>query len=408
MTQPTARTSCRACGGALDTILNLGSLMLSGFPAPHEPERPRAPLHLVQCQAHGCGLVQLADTIDPERLFREYWYLSGINETMTAELADVVAQALLYRLPQVGEAVLDIGANDGTLLSGYPEGIDRIAVEPADNLQRDLSRHAEIVRHDFFPGDGSIARQFVGQIAICTSIGCFYDADDPHAFVAAVEACLAPGGIWVVQFQDLAQMVEATAFDNLVHEHLVYYSLGSFDRLIRRHGLWVVHAERRSINGGSLRLIVQRQGEAVPDETVVACVQLEADCDYWETLSKFSWRVGQVAKQIRAAISAAGEGPIDLYGASTKGNTLCQIVGLGPDRIRQVWERSPAKWGRETITGIPIVSEEVGRADPPALLVAGIWQFRDAVLAREAAYLQQGGRILLPLPVVELVEVART
>jgi NDP-4-keto-2,6-dideoxyhexose 3-C-methyltransferase len=213
--------------------------------------------------------------------------------------------------------------------------------------------------------------------------------------------------VWIVQFQDLDQMLKATAFDNICFEHLCYYSLASFERLIQPYGLAVVDAEVRTINAGSYRLYIQHDAvSAVRHIGGLGRVEQlrarEAGCEDWQTLEIFAWRVGEARRQIQSAITATAPGTIDLYGASTKANTLLQYCGLDERVIRQAWERSPEKIGRTTVTGIPIVSEETGRADPPAALVAGIWQFREAILEREAAYLDQGGAILFPLPEVDL------
>jgi hypothetical protein len=397
---------CRACGGALESVLDLGPLRLSAFPTAADAAEPPVPLDLCQCGA--CRLVQLRHTVDPDQLFRQYWYRSGINETMRAELADVVAAGIqAVGGLQAGDVVLDVGANDGTLLAEYrrqaPEvRVRRIAYEPADNLRDALTAHCERLVPTYYPAQ---AAHWRGDVRILTSIACFYDLDDPHAFVAAVADTLTPDGVWIVQFQDLWQMLRATAFDNIVHEHLVYYALASFERLIEAHGLRVVSASRRAINGGSYRLIVRRSAYDATDGSVVALRLLEQGCEHWETLHRFAWRVGEAQREIRAALGAAYRAgqAIDLYGASTKGNTLLQYCGIGPEWLRQAWERSPEKWGRQTVTGIPIVSEIAGRTHPPDLLLCGIWQFREAVLAREADYLRQGGRLLFPLPVVDLV-----
>jgi NDP-4-keto-2,6-dideoxyhexose 3-C-methyltransferase len=130
----------------------------------------------------------------------------------------------------------------------------------------------------------------------------------------------------------------------------------------------------------------------------------EYRCEHFMTLRDFAQRVMKTREKIYQALDTH-RGPIDLYGASTKGNTLLQVCDLGPKDIRQAWERSPEKWGRKTVTGIPIVSEEAGRADPPAMLFVVIWQFRDAIMQREAAYLAQGGKLLFPLPRVEVIDV---
>jgi C-methyltransferase-like protein len=171
----------------------------------------------------------------------------------------------------------------------------------------------------------------------------------------------------------------------------------------------VVDAEVRAINAGSYRLYIQHMGRGRASHLVPGLMRVqalqdrEAGCEDWQTLETFAWRVGEARRQIQSAILAtAGWGAVDLYGASTKANTLLQYCGLDHTVIRQAWERSPEKVGRTTVTGIPIVSEETGRADPPAALLAGIWQFRDQILEREAAYLDQGGAILFPLPEVDL------
>ena len=401
---------CRVCGGVLDTVLDLGNLAISTFPRPTDPSPPstRAPLDLCQCR--DCALVQLRHTVAPDLMFKQYWYQSGINETMHAELQSIVAQAVARVPISAGDYVLDIGANDGTLLEAYlPASVFpcRIAIEPADNFQQALAPHCDWRIHDYFPT--RLLTPYGDQIKIITQIACFYDLDDPGMAVAEVARLLAPDGVWIVQFQDLHQMIHATAFDNICHEHLVYYSLGSFERLIAPYGLRVVDAERRAINGGSLRLTIMHNLARLRGGSVAAIRQAEEGCEHWQTLERFAWHVGEATRQIRGAVETAhAQGQIiDLYGASTKGNTLLQYCTLGPDQLRQAWERSLEKIGRQTITGIPIVIEAVGRADPPDLLLAGIWQFRDAIIRRERSYLAGGGMLLFPLPKVDLVGESR-
>jgi hypothetical protein len=410
MIETTRTRDCRACGARLDTILHLGDLHPSAFPPRGAPLPPVVPLDFCACAA--CRLVQLRHTVDPETMFRQYWYRSGINEVMRAELADVVRMAIgrVGRRWQASDLIIDVGANDGTLLAEYRKDpatfdVPRIAYEPAVNLQAALAPHAEVRIAEFFPGP---IEGRAGRVKILTSIACVYDLDDPGAFVQAVKTLLHPEGVWVVQFQDLDQMLKATAFDNICFEHLCYYSLASFERLIQPHGLTVVDAEVRAINAGSYRLYIQHAERPITSSAISGFVRVaqlrdaEAGCEEWQTLETFAWRVGEARRQIQSAITATAPGTVDLYGASTKANTLLQYCGLDHTVIRQAWERSPEKVGRTTVTGIPIVSEETGRADPPAALLAGIWQFRDQILEREAAYLDQGGAILFPLPEVDL------
>lgn len=401
---------CRLCGAQLDSLdLPLGTLQLSTFPHVGDPPAPSAPLDLCRCES--CGLVQLRHTVDPDLLYRQYWYRSGINETMQAELSSVVRAGLFDVSVYEEDLVLDVGANDGFLLSQYPKerahwASTRIAFEPAVNLQPDCRPHAEILVPDYFPPDPHQVIGWERRVKILTTVAMFYDLDDPLSAVLAVDLLLHPQGVWILQFQDLAQMIAATAFDNICHEHLTYWSLATFTQLLERAGadLHVTHVEKRAINGGSLRVHVRRK-DYHADQTVFDQEVGEQPAIRWEALEQFAWRVGQVQAQIRRLVDTAvtNGNTVDLYGASTKANTLLQACGLDHSLIRQAWERNPEKWWRQTSTRIPIVAEATGREDPPDVLLVGIWQFRNQVLTREEDYLDRGGKILFPLPEVDLV-----
>lgn len=400
----TTRTTCRACGGGLDPVLRLGDLHLSDFPLPDEPDPPTAPLDLVVCQA--CELVQLRHTVDPDLLYSRYWYQSGINETMRDELADVVhaAHEAVGSVQKNRSVVVDIGANDGTLLSLYPTGKGsplRIAFEPAGNVQDRLHQHAQVVFQECFPSPASKGIPD-RSVTILTSIAMFYDLEDPQAFVAEVDRVLAEGGVWIVQMQDLGQMIKATAFDNICFEHLCYYSTQTFATLLAGTDLQLTQVESRAINGGSLRFTMRRRGQEA------GRIVQAADLISWSAIERFASRAVRYKTMLTGMISRWQESAqaIDLYGASTKANTLLQWCGLDATKIRCAVERSPEKVGRVTPgTRIPIVSEEAWRADPERAhtTLVGIWSFRDAILEREADYIRQGGALIFPLPQVEVV-----
>lgn len=409
--QVTGRVTCRSCNSVkLQDVIQLGDLHISDFPEEVDSTAiPRVPLELVRCGS--CTLVQLRHTTPPDWMYRTYWYRSGINETMVAELKDVVAHAISF----VGglsanDRVLDIGANDGTLLANYPKDVLREAFEPSD-IAEDLTRtnHADQVyptyfpppaNHQFWKDDGAAYK-------IVTSIAMFYDLDDPGSFIRAVKKVLHPQGVWIVQLQDLDQMLRTRAFDNIGHEHLEYYSFTSLRNVLEPHGLMIRDLESRAINGGSLRFyITHKQRPVVLGSADRLRLQAEKEANLEERLADFVWHVKAARKQILGVVYAtlqAGR-TVDLYGASTKANTLLQYLHLNPDQIRCAVERSPFKYGRYTVgTHIPIVSEEEWRKDPADLTLVGIWQFRNAILEREKRYLDKGGAFLFPLPWAEVV-----
>jgi len=389
---------CRICGGRdLSPVLSLGNLCLSSFLKPGDPLPPKVPLDLLICET--CDLVQLRHSVTRDDLFRRYWYKSGVNEAMQAELADLVTQARV-RVGGFtsGDSVIDIGANDGTLLSYLPKDVLTIAFEPARNLYDDLRSHANVLISDYFP---SKQLQQVQAKAIF-AVAMFYDLDDPHSFLENVREMLHPDGIFIVQFQDLAQMIDQTAYDNLVHEHVTCLTLKDLIGLCADHGLVVAEVERRAINGGSLRLYVRHQHYMVQDSVPALLLH---ERDLYDRLQHFAYRIGERRQQLQDLLGKIGQQdlPIDLYGASTKFGTLAQYCGLDHTVIRQAAERSPEKFGLTTVTGIPIIPEAEWREDPAPYTLVGIWQWRDLVLLREARYLLNGGSFILPLPVAEVV-----
>lgn len=405
---------CRSCGGVLETVFDLGPgpLKISTFPVWGE-KVPDAPLILCRCVS--CTLLQLQHTVNPDLLYRQqYWYRSSVNEVMRAELTDLAEAA--YRQVEkrlvASDVIIDIGANDGFLLGCFnrltPASM-KVGFEPASNLREALRSHADVIIPDFFADVVQVHKSsLAGRAKIITAVAMIYDVHELPSFFGGVREALHPDGVVVVQFQDLKQMIDATAFDNICHEHLTYFSLRSFEEAAARGGLVIVHAELRAINGGSLRITLKHHGarpQPQAADRIATLLAKERACEDWASLEEFVWRVGEVKQHIRALVEETNRklGPIDLYAASTKANTLLQVCQFGPEEIRYAWERSREKVGRFTVTGIPIVAEEEGRRDPPAALLVGAWQFKEAFIAREAEFLASGGVMLVPLPVAEVV-----
>jgi len=177
------RETCRVCNNKhLDPILSLGSLQIVNFVDSIDVKEDAAPLDLVLCNKKkgGCGLVQLKHTIPPDRLYRKFWYKSGVNQTMKDALQDVVDKALNFVSLKPGDIVLDIGTNDGTLLRFYKDNLKRVGFEPAINLVEEASIGATKIINDYFNFE-SFESEFPDEkTKIITSIAMFYDLEDPN------------------------------------------------------------------------------------------------------------------------------------------------------------------------------------------------------------------------------------
>jgi len=410
--------SCRICGNRqLVSVLDLGEQFLTGS-FPRTPEQPvaRAPMELVKC--HGpaggehCGLVQSRYTFDLGLLYGgEYGYRSGLNRSMVAHLECIVRELSNFARPAAGDIVLDIGSNDGTLLSFYPDnGPELVGMDPT--AARFASYYKPHIRRvaDFFSGEHF--RRLFGQrkAKIVTSIAMFYDLDRPQNFMNDVASVLADDGVWHFEQSYLPAMLAANSYDTACHEHLEYYALRQIKHMTDRAGLKILDVKFNGINGGSFAVTVARADSPhAVRAAVVDGIMRQEEALALDTLPPYeAFRHGAFAhrEELPALLRRLkAEGRLVLgYGASTKGNVTLQFCGITPDLLPAIAEVNETKFGCFAPgTGIPIISEAEAMARKPDYLLVLPWHFRDNIREREAAFLRQGGKLIFPMPRIEVV-----
>jgi len=412
------RKTCRVCGNAdLAEIFSLGNLCMSNFLDESDSGEPAsAPLELVLCNSSdgGCGLLQLRDTASHEMMYRNYWYRSGMNKTMTDELNGIAQKMETLAKLAAGDYVIDIGANDGTLLRGYKtEKLNLVGYEPAKNLRQYNAAGTARIFEDFF-NFGIWKKTFGNEKAkVITAIAMFYDLEDPNAFVADVVSSLHDDGIFAIQMSYLPLMLKTNELGNICHEHLEYYSLLSLENLLKRHGVEVFDVELNDINGGSFRTYIRKKNGNVPNP-IGADIRVESLREYEKKLGledkkvyeEFVKRAQGIKDEVMGFIkkeTAAGK-KIYVYGASTKGNTVLQYFGLDNSLIAAAAERNPDKWGKKTVgTNIPIISEEQAREEKPDYFLVLPWHFLREFQKREAKFFEDGGKFIVPFPEFRII-----
>ena len=412
-------TRCRVCGNAnLISILHLGNQSLTGiFPRTREQKLTCGPLELVKCHpaadGESCGLVQLRQSYRLEEMYGiDYGYRSSLNQSMVRHLRTKV-KGLQRRVQLVrGDIVLDIGSNDGTTLSFYPQeaGFDLVGIDPTAEkfgpyYRTDILRLAE-----FFSAE-TFRRHFPGrQARIVTSIAMLYDLEEPLTFMREVAQILAPDGIWHFEQSYLPLMLSQNAYDTICHEHREYYALRQIQWLAERAGLKIIEVETNDVNGGSFAVTVaRRDGPLQENRAAVESYLRKEQADGLHSPSRYaSFAQGVFAHRDRLLalledIRAQGKSVLG-YGASTKGNVILQFCGVTSRTLQAIADVNEDKVGAFTPgTLIPIVSEaEVRRRKPDFLLVLP-WHFRQDLVEREAAFLKAGGKMIFPLPRIEVV-----
>ena len=399
--------SCLACCGPVQEIADLGKFYLPDWVNPGEERGSQYPLRLVLCR--DCTLLQLGDIIPRSAVLHErYGFASGLNEANVADLRSVAEYALRH-VPRPA-AWFDIGCNDGTLLSAVPLHVGRWGCDPL--LRYDTFAEAAI-RNGVQHGDSgyfSPERYKHGQFDVITSTAMFYALPDPGAFTAGVREVLATRGAWVIQQNYALDMLRNNVIDNVIHEHVAYYTVRSLQHLLQRHGLEItdVMYSGPGIKGGCVRTLVSHRGARPVAAGVSQALAAESAASVASPRTWQRWAgsvFSQMAKVRSFLDGRANAGrTVYCYGAGNRGGTLVQLIDPGPETIQFAVERSTAKVGKIwTSLGVPVISEEQMRADHPDYLLVSPWFFRDGFVEREKAYLASGGKMIFPLPQLEVV-----
>jgi NDP-4-keto-2,6-dideoxyhexose 3-C-methyltransferase len=384
-------TKCRSCGNSgLTPVLSLGEQHLASSFVRTNEGNPLAsvkfPLTLALCDPNGdtpgCGLLQLKETVDRDLLYREYFYRSQTNPMMRDALREIVDEAIERVDLAPGDGVLDIGCNDGTLLSLYPSDLQRCGIDPAQNVSRAHLDPAIATAVDYFNAKTAFALSGGSNYKIVTSIAMFYDLDDPHSFIEDVKSVLAPDGVWCLQLSYVRDVIEQMNFFDICHEHLIYYSLRTLSTLLALHDLVVIDASTNLVNGGSLRLFVAHRSRNVAPNPNVARLLADEEAlrlDNPATFTAFAEKIDALKTRIRTFLADqrnAGNLVTGL-GASTKGNVLLQYFGITKEDLPFITDRNPDKIGLRTLgTDIEVVSEESARQKQPFAQLVLIWFFR--------------------------------
>jgi SAM-dependent methyltransferase len=404
-------TRCIACGdSAVRLFLDLGETALANkFLTKDDLARPepRYPLRVGFCDA--CGHVQLTEAVPPAAMFEDYLYISSASETLKNhlyDLSDIVTER--YRLDSE-DLVVDIGCNDGTLLSGFKRhGVRTLGVDPAKNLA-ERAQNSGIARYvGFFDAHSAeVIRKKWGPATAITATNTFPHIPDLAGFMKGIGTALAPDGVFVIEMHYLVDLLEQGAFDTIYHEHVSYWALWPMKRLFERHGMEIVNAERLPLHHGQLRVFVQRRGvsPAQPGVAEILAAEHEKGVDRFETYARFARKTLEIKENLRRTLrdlQAQGKRVVG-YGAPAKGNTLLTFLGLGPDVIEYIADLSPLKQGRYTPgTHIPVVPPERLLEDRPDYVLLLAWNFADEVLRQQAEYRRRGGRFIIPVPQVSI------
>ncbi|HEV3007131.1 MAG TPA: class I SAM-dependent methyltransferase [Pirellulales bacterium] len=394
--------NCRVCDSTrLDPAVDLGvQPWCNHFLRADELGRePLYPLRVVFCQ--DCSTAQLDFTVKKEIMFGDHTYLSGVTRSLGehfGRIAREVDQRFVgARRPR---AVLDIGSNDGTQLMQFRDlGYDVLGIESSKTTARLANEAGIATLNEFF--NLEVARRLGRKFDVINAAGVFFHLEELHSVTDGIRECLGDDGVFVVQFLYMKRIVENLAFDQIYHEHLLYYNLATIEVLLERHGLSMFDAYLAPIHGGSIIGFVTHRGLR---PTSLRLDQLRAaeerdESNELATYHEFARRIARMKAENLAYLDDAKRLGKTIFGmgAPVKGNTLLNYFGIGTQYLDCLVEKNELRRGLFSPgRHVPVVIERE-LAAPPDIYYVLAWNFKQEILANNRDLIDRGVEFYFPV-----------
>jgi len=378
---------CRVCGSEnLELVIDLGNQPWgNNFLKKEEVgKEPFYPLHVVYCKE--CKTAQLDYTVKKEIMFGDHTYLSGSTKTLSnhfKKMAEEVDSRFFKDLKK--KSVLDIGSNDGTQLKHYKDlGYDILGIESSRSIAITANVRGIPTVHEFFNLD--VARRLGRKFNVINAAGIFFHLDELHSVTDAISEILDDNGVFVVQFIYMKKVMDNMAFDQIYHEHLLYYTLETIEKLLNMHNLSMFDAYVSPIHGGSVMAFVTHKGKRNASERLKSLVNEEqkSGCNEITAYKEFADKIKLVKKKNLEYLGNAKKQGKTIYGmgAPVKGNTLLNYLGVGTQYIDYLVEINPLRKGLYSPgMHIPVIMEDDVNK-PPDIYYVLAWNFKKEILAK--------------------------
>ncbi|YAI81922.1 MAG: methyltransferase domain-containing protein [cyanobacterium endosymbiont of Rhopalodia sterrenbergii] len=395
-------TICRVCDSSnLELAIDLGNQPWCNHFLNFEEvgTEPFYPLRVLYC--HDCGTVQLDYTVEKEIMFGNHTYLSGVTKSLS-EHFKTVAYEVDNRFFQAtpNKSVLDIGSNDGTQLKHFKTlGYDVLGVESSKTTAKIANDAGISTLNDFF--NLEVVKRLDRKFNVINAAGVFFHLEELHSVTEGIREALHEDGVFIVQFLYMKRIIDNIAFDQIYHEHLLYYNLNTIEVLLNRHGLSMFDAYLSPIHGGSIIGFVTHKGNKKNTDRLLTMRRAEVNekSNELSTYLDFAKRIEQMKVDNLAYLEKAKKDGKRIwgFGAPVKGNTLLNYFGIGTQYLDYLVEKNELRRGLYSPgMHIPLILEKELRELPNIYYVLA-WNFKKEILANNQHLIEQGTEFYFPV-----------
>lgn len=382
------------------------------FPEREEDFQKEELFSLRFCRCEDCGLALIDEAVDPEKLFSVYHYLTSASSPLITHFRELAAESKKRFGLTSKTKVLDIGANDGTLLLEFKAlGAQTLGVDPAKNVVMIAKTKGITVLPEFFSQAlAKKMRKKYGKFDIITATNVFAHTHDIHDFASGVKELLGNEGVFMVEFAHLLEMFRQKFFDVIYHEHLSFFALEPLIKFFEGHDMKIFDVKKVLTQGGSLRVYVahaqSHRHEILPSVKRVVREERAADLHTWEAFLEFAKSASEYRVTLRSLLQKLkreGKRVVGV-GAPAKGVILLNYCRIDNGLVDYLVDSTPLKQHR-FMPGvhIPVFPEEKLAEERVDYFLLLAYNFRDAILQKLSPYREQGAKVIIPFPKIEIV-----
>jgi len=396
---------CKNCKrNFLKKIVKIGKQPLSGFfHSKKEKKLPKYSLDLYKCS--NCELVQLNNSANIKKMYgTHYGYKTSVSNMMLLHLKEKVNRFKKNKIIKKGNNILDIGSNDASFLKLLGKNYNLYGIDPSAKKFKKEYKGMKLITNFF--SKKNIQKHLKNRdikFDLISSFAIFYDVEDPNLFCQDIEMLLSDNGTWVCEFSYLPLMLKNLTFDQICHEHIMYYTFGVFEKILLNNNLRVINIKLNEINGGSIEVIIAKnKSKRTRNTALIKKMRNDEKNISNKSFHNFSNRVKKVKNDLVSFIEK--NHPIAGYGASTKGNIVLNYCNINSNQMSYICDANNQKFGKYTPgTNIKIVSKEKMRELKPKYLLVLIWSFRSEIIKQELNYIKNGGNLIFHLPKFHII-----